>query len=54
MKVQDILFDEIAEKNKALLRKLKSEIKEDEWILCLGAGVSIGAGLPNWYGLLAR
>lgn len=58
MKVKDILFEEIWEENKKRLNNLKKSIgkidRNNEWVLCLGAGVSISAGLPDWHGLLAR
>lgn len=58
MKTEDILFLNTYEENKKVLDELKIKISDnnnsDEWMLCLGAGVSMSAGLPNWYGLLAR
>ena len=58
MKVQDILFEKMYQNNENRLRELKKYLKNTdsngEWSLCLGAGVSISAGLPDWYGLLAR
>lgn len=55
MKVQEILFEEVQACNKRKLEKLKEGLlKEGDWVFCLGAGVSISMGLPNWYGLLAK
>lgn len=67
MKVNDILFEKMAEANRTRLEKMKKSLRRDElknrsgkddlsneWALCLGAGVSISAGLPDWYGLLAK
>lgn len=58
MMVSDVLFPEMDSENQNNLKKLKEELqkkrKKETWMLCLGAGVSISAGLPNWYGLLAK
>jgi len=55
MKTEDVLYDEVFSDNKKKLDTLRNELAGDrEWALCLGAGVSISAGLPNWYGLLAK
>ena len=58
MKVREILFEQINKINEARLDKIKDHLKgkdsDEEWALCLGAGISISAGLPDWYGLLAR
>lgn len=67
MKVDDILFEDIGKANRARLKTLKLNLCRDkskdsagkadrhnEWALCLGAGVSVSAGLLDWYGLLAR
>lgn len=61
MKVQEILFSEMAKKNAKNLNILKEKLNAcsskgnpDDWILCLGAGVSISVGLPSWYGLLGK
>lgn len=37
-------------------KELKENLKEkgSNWMLCLGAGVGISVGLPDWYGLLAK
>lgn len=54
MRAEDVLFPEVYEQNKKNLAGLKQELKKDLWVMCLGAGVSISAGLPNWYRLLAK
>jgi hypothetical protein len=58
MNTSDILFPEMNEKNQAALNDLGTQLKsaesKNDWMLCLGAGVSISAGLPNWYQLLAK
>lgn len=61
MKIQDILFTDMAKENAENLKMLKKKLnesspqnKQDDWILCLGAGVSISVGLPNWYGLIGK
>lgn len=55
MKVQEILFEEVQAFNKEKLEKLKKGLsKKGDWAFCLGAGVSISMGLPNWYGLIAK
>ena len=60
MKIEtaSILFPKVAEANREALKqlgkKLRESKKQNEWMLCLGAGVSISAKLPNWPKLLAR
>ena len=54
MKTEDILFPNVYRINKQWLEKLKDSLKQGEWMLCLGAGVSISVGLPNWYKLIAQ
>lgn len=58
MKVSDILFRNLASENENALMQLKGELRKkrsaDEWILGLGAGVSISVGLPDWYKLLSK
>lgn len=34
--------------------QLKNMTQQGNWMMCLGAGVSISVGLPNWYKLLAQ
>ena len=50
MKIKEILFPDMNAKNDENLEKLREQLNSDDWILCLGAGVSISVGLPNWYG----
>ncbi len=54
MEVQNLLLDEVFKLNDRNLKKLKSRLRENQYTFCLGAGVSISAGLPDWYTLLAR
>lgn len=59
MKLQDILIDKIYDRNRGKIKNLRKKMKESElaespWVVCLGAGVSISYGLPNWTELLAR
>lgn len=56
MKTKDILFSNVYKENQENLKYLKNKLNEKQknWVLCLGAGVSISVGLPNWYELLAK
>lgn len=56
MKVNDILFPGMSEQNESVFLNLKNELTKngEDWALVLGAGVSISAGLPDWFGLLAK
>ena len=56
MKTEKILFPQVADENQKNWAELKAKLgeKEKSWMMCLGAGVSISAGLPNWYKLLAQ
>ena len=54
MKIKEILFPDMNAKNDENLEKLREQLNSDDWILCLGAGVSISVGLPNWYGLIGK
>lgn len=54
MKVDEILFEEVLAHNRKKLQKLKEGLVEGDWTFCLGAGVSISMGLPNWYALIAK
>lgn len=54
MKTEDVLFPEVLKQNNKQILELKDEIRSGEWMMCLGAGISISAGLPNWFGLLAK
>lgn len=53
-KLDEVLFEEVYIQNQKTLLQLKEELKKDEWMLGLGAGVSISVGLPSWYSLLAK
>lgn len=58
MKTSEILFSRVNKENQKVLEELKEKLKKAEeganWMLCLGAGVSISVGLPDWYKLLAK
>lgn len=58
MRTSEILFSRVEEENRKALENLKQKLhssaEKNSWILCLGAGVSISVGLPNWYELLAK
>ena len=54
MKVEKLLFDEVIAWNDSNLQKLKCSLKNNQYTFCLGAGVSISAGLPDWYTLLSK
>lgn len=56
VEIEKILFPNSYKKNMEKLKELKTALgkTDEEWMMCLGAGVSISAGLPNWYGLLAK
>lgn len=54
MKTEEILFPNVHKANKQLLKGLKDSLNHGEWMMCLGAGVSISVGLPNWYDLIAQ
>ncbi|MBD5523482.1 MAG: hypothetical protein HDR04_03515 [Lachnospiraceae bacterium] len=58
MKLKDVLIDEMFRRNQRNIDELKSNLntkeeKEASWAFCLGAGVSISCGLPDWSKLLA-
>lgn len=54
-KLRDLLIKEMYEKNEEKLSNLKAGLDGDEdWLLCLGAGVSQSCGVPGWYDLLSR
>lgn len=53
MEVKKLLFDEVIVWNDNNLQKLKDSLKNNQYTFCLGAGVSISAGLPDWYTLLS-
>lgn len=54
MEVKKLLFDEVIAWNDNNLQKLKHSLKDNQYTFCLGAGVSISAGLPDWYTLLSK
>lgn len=56
MNLSDILFEEVYKQNEEIFHEMKDKIYQNDqsWMFCLGAGVSISAGLPSWYGLLAK
>lgn len=57
MNLADVLFDKIFkinEKNIEILKeKLNQEDEDTSWAFCLGAGVSMSCGFPDWAKLLA-
>lgn len=58
MKLRDVLIDKIYEINDNNIKKLKKNMSEggadkQSWAFCLGAGVSVSCGFPNWTKLLA-
>lgn len=58
MELESVLLTQHDKKNKEKLKQLKKalvekDIKGESWAFCLGAGVSISCGLPNWGKLLA-
>lgn len=58
MKLKDVLIDVMFRRNQRNIDELKSNLntkeeKEESWAFCLGAGVSISCGLPDWSKLLA-
>ncbi|MEY8507158.1 SIR2 family protein [Lachnospiraceae bacterium 42-17] len=57
MRTSDILFPEVEKVNRQNLMELKMKLqktkRKESWMMCLGAGVSISVGLPNWHKLLA-
>lgn len=54
MNEEILLLEEVAKLNAENIEKLKRGLHNDEWTLCLGAGVSKSAGLPDWYTLLSK
>lgn len=55
MKLEDVLLDEIFVLNQENIEGLKKNLGNEKtsWAFCLGAGVSISCGLPDWSKLLA-
>lgn len=57
MNLKDVLLYEIFKLNQQNIEKLKINLNKNEknvpWAFCLGAGVSISCGLPDWAKLLA-
>lgn len=57
MNLADVLIEEIYNLNQQNIEKLKINLdnkdKNGSWVFCLGAGVSISCGLPDWAKLLA-
>ncbi|MCM1261878.1 MAG: SIR2 family protein [Butyrivibrio sp.] len=54
MKTEDILLPNMYTTNQQALKGLRAALSHEEWMMCLGAGVSISAGLPDWYALIAQ
>lgn len=57
MNLADVLIDEILKLNQENLKSLKTHLDDNEkkasWAFCLGAGVSISCGFPDWAKLLS-
>lgn len=58
MKLQDVIINDIFDLNCKKLEELKERLNNKKidgtsWAFCLGAGVSISCGLPDWTKLLA-
>ena len=54
MKVREILFANAERENREVWNELCTKLQTELWMLCLGAGISISAGLPDWHKLLAK
>lgn len=54
MLVKNLLLDQVYRMNQKNIEDLQKIIHNEKWTLCLGAGVSKSAGLPNWVELLAK
>lgn len=55
MKINNVLIHEFYEENEGHIKQLKNEMRNKSmWMLCLGAGVSLSYGLPNWDVLLSK
>ncbi|HIY63835.1 MAG TPA: SIR2 family protein [Candidatus Mediterraneibacter stercoripullorum] len=56
MKLAEVLFPEVYDQNEKKLNDLRYNLagNTSDWMLCLGAGVSISVGLPSWYQLIAK
>ena len=54
MKVREILFANAENENREVWNELCTKLQTELWMLCLGAGISISAGLPDWHKLLAK
>lgn len=53
--LNQLLVDEFVKYNKDKVKELKKELIENEnWLLCLGAGVSRSCKLPDWNQLLSK
>lgn len=53
-KLEDILTREMKAENDELKNNLKTNLSKEDWLLCLGAGVSQSCGLPGWSPLLSK
>lgn len=54
MQIEQLLLDDVLEWNQTNIKKLKDSLKHNQYTFCLGAGVSISAGLPDWYTLISK
>lgn len=56
--LDNVIVDDLKQKNQENINQLKEQLQktnkeENRWVFCLGAGVSISCGLPDWTKLLA-
>lgn len=54
MQTDKLLLNEIVKRNQSNIKTLKESLANNQYTFCLGAGVSISAGLPDWYTLLSK
>lgn len=54
MQIKQLLLDDVLTRNQKNINKLKDSLTHNQYTFCLGAGVSISAGLPDWYTLISK